>query len=230
MRLEEQSRALTTAVVDALERESPADRSAPAELALRLAREDQRIEGLPAKPIAVDDLLVPSDFTEPRAASRKRAAERDLARRFASIESDVAKERKLAQRLSEFGQRFEEERNASRWRWSAGISSAVVLCGGFIALAIFCPVALPILGRILGWIAGKLPGLAGALGVVSVKAFDAVVKGIERSRGATAENATFLKNERGGVENESPLAIRLSREMDAVHKSLVRARKGALGL
>jgi hypothetical protein len=93
---------------------------------------------------------------------------------------------------------------------------------------------LPIAGRVLGWMVGKLPGLASALGVVSVRAFDAVVRGIERTRskGGAADAPTIAVANSGRSDSRRDsatflpdLELNLSREMDAAHKALVRSRK-----
>ncbi len=201
----------------------PADhRDGHTTLALQLAREDQRIEGLPLDPIAVAPLLNPTN-----AVARARAAQ-DLRDRLASIEPLLRKERRAAERLQELGERHEAEQNAARWRrfkWGGGLT---VILGGLVALLILVPAAAPILGRILAWVAGKLPSLAGALGVVSVRAFDAVVNGIERARGED-QGPAGLSNDgagpRPGFVGWTALESSLSREMDASHKALVRVRK-----
>jgi hypothetical protein len=64
------------------------------------------------------------------------------------------------------------------WRWSL----STLGIGGIIALCIFCPAAIPILARIVAWIIGKIPALAGAIGVVSSKAFDAITVGVGQVR------------------------------------------------
>ena len=202
--LDEHSRTLTTAVVDTLQ--SATNRDARAEFALRLAREDQRIEGLPQEPINV--------------ARMTQLNEQRIEKQFARIEKLIAREQRSEARLLELGTQQEEDRNRSRSRWAKWLSGGSLLIGGLIALGVFVPASLPILGRVLGWLAGKIPAAAGALGVVSVKAFDAVVRGIERSK----PNADHFANEPAG----SSLELNLSREMDASHKDLVRARKTAI--
>jgi len=51
-----------------------------------------------------------------------------------------------------------------------------------IALVVLCPAVLPILGTMLELDRGPAPKLAGAIGVVSKKAFDGVVKGVGEFR------------------------------------------------
>ena len=98
----------------------------------------------------------------------------------------------------------------------------------------FCPLALPLVGRGLGWLVGKLPGLASAVGVVSVKAFDAVVRGIENAKKqnlpvaptVSVANTQLLGDSRRDKTSWiEKLENNLSREMDAAHKALVRSRK-----
>src|SRR5947209_6162439 len=80
--LEEHSRALTTAVVDTLQLQPPENRDPYTDFALRVAREDQRIEGLPLDPIPVEPFLQ----TNPTNALPKLRAERALTKRFTEIE------------------------------------------------------------------------------------------------------------------------------------------------
>jgi hypothetical protein len=203
--LDEHSRALTTAVVDTLQTRT--NRDSNVEFALRLAREDQRIEGLPLDPIKV---------TAPD--------ERKLNERFERIERLLAKARRSEERLLQMGEIQEQEQNESRVRWSKWMGGSSVVLGGLIALVVFVPAAAPILGRMLAWLVKKIPALAGALGVVSVNAFDAVVRGIERSR---ENGANRISNGPADSALEN-LELNLSREMDAAHKDLVRARKVSL--
>ncbi|MGZ8939563.1 MAG: hypothetical protein ACXW32_10175, partial [Limisphaerales bacterium] len=96
----------------------------------------------------------------------------------------------------------------------------------------FVPASLPLLGRMLAWCVGRFPALAGMAGVVSVKAFDAVVKAIERTK--SAQPFQNHPHQFGNLSATAPrldeLHWQLSREMDAAHKALVRKRKTALAL
>ncbi|HEV8544315.1 MAG TPA: hypothetical protein VGR78_18150, partial [Verrucomicrobiae bacterium] len=236
--LEEQSRALTTAVVDTLQLEPPEERNEESALALRLAREDQRIEGLPDVPIPVEPLLgiFPSNMPPTEAERAKQKANTALDARFAGVEKLLRREHATEERLEQFGEVYEAEKNERRLRWLKIFGSGSLLLGAAVALGVFVPAAIPILGRILAWLVSKVPALAGAVGVVSVKAFDAVVKGVERTKAASPEpSATSLGNERFDALPAPDgllqvLHLNFSREMDAEHKALVRTRKGALGL
>jgi hypothetical protein len=203
--LEEHSRALTTAVVDSLQAHT--NRDPNTEFALRLAREDQRIEGLPLEPIQVTELDEP-----------------ELRERFARIERLISQARRSEERLLQMGAIQEQEKNRLRARRAKWITSGSLLVGGVVALFVFMPAALPIAGHLLGWLVGKIPSLASALGVVSVKAFDAVVRGIERSKGAGTDRFS------NGTPDSAfeKLELNLSREMDSSHKNLVRSRKAAV--
>ena len=221
--LEEQSRALTTAVVDALQLQPPEQRDSYTEFALKAAREDQRVEGLPLEPIVVEP------FVETNATNLlpRIKAERALEARFAEIEKLLAAEKRATDRLIDFGATHEQLQNASRVRWKKWLGGTLLLLSGVIALCVFFPAAIPILGRILGWIVSKIPSLASAVGVVSVKAFDAVVRGIERTKAGSGD-AALLQNQPAAARGDDwadKLHLNLSREMDASHKALVRARK-----
>lgn len=227
--LDEHSRALTTAVVDSLTLQPAEDRDSYTEFALRVAREDQRIEGLPLDPIAVEPFVQPSATN----ALPKLQAERALGQRFTEIEKLLASERQQTEHLLEFGAAHEAERNRARVRWTKWIGGSSLLIGGLVAFCVFVPAALPILGRLLAWIVSKIPSAAGAFGVVSVQAFDAVVKGIERTKSNPPSNNAGLSNAAvptvpAADSWTSLLHLNLSREMDAAHKALVRARKAAL--
>jgi hypothetical protein len=107
------------------------------------------------------------------------------------------------------------------------------MIGMIAALVLLFPAALPILGRVISWVVGKLPSLAGWAGVVSVKAFDGVVKAIERASRVEASPAgTSQMANAAGEQNGLSGSLRgnLSRALDAEHKALVKSRKGALGL
>jgi hypothetical protein len=238
--LEEQSRALTTAVVDTLQLEPPQERNSHGALALQLAREDQRIQGLPELPIQVEPLLgiFPSN-TPPVVAERtQKKASAGLEKRFGEIEKVLRREHASEERLEEFGKAYEAEKNNQRLRWFKLFGSGSLLIAVAVAICVFFPAAIPILGRILAWLVGKIPALAGAAGVVSVKAFDAVVKALERTKTEKASEAPSqapLANQRFPDLSATgnlleTLHLNLSREMDAEHKALVRTRKGALGL
>jgi hypothetical protein len=220
--LEEHSRAFTTAVVDSLQLQPPEQRDNYTEFALRVAREDQRVEGLPLDPISVEPHVRRNETN----AFATLNAERALSARFAETEKLIAAEKRQDDRLIAFGQTHEENQNRSRARWVKWIGSGSIVIGGLIALCVFVPAIIPILGRILGWLVSKLPALAGAVGVVSVKAFDAVVKGVERTKTEPSGNSR-LTNDSSDTWSDN-LHLNLSREMDAAHKTLVRTRKAAL--
>jgi hypothetical protein len=248
--LEEHSRALTSGVVDALRFQPAEHRDAPAALALELARENERIQGLPAHPIAVKEMLGIADSgapTEPSEMQKKqRAAREDLQDRFSSIEHLVNRERDLSEHLVQLGSTFEQQQNHSRRAWAKLIGSSIGILGMLVALALFAPAALPLAGRLIGWLIGKIPSAAGAVGVVSVKAFDSVVRAVESTKqnAPPAQGVKPLANEmnssgplvgdsvsaNGTGESLAVLQANLSRFMDAEHKALVKARKGALGL
>jgi hypothetical protein len=246
--LDEHSRALTTAVVETLDLQPAARRDEFTGLALKLAKEDQRVEGLPLALAPVQEILgVEPNVPEEVAVAKKVKATADLDRRFARIETLLAKERRAEERLVSLGAEVEAERNAERARWWKWGGSSALLLGGLAALCVFFPAAIPLAGRVLGLVVSHLPSMAGATGVVSVKAFDALVRAVERSKQQsrghlkqTAGDGVSLGNQAGatgaidhpgGDENWiAELHRNLSSEMDAAHKRLVRERKGALRL
>ena len=203
-KLEEESRTLTTAVVDALTLST--NREPAVNVALDLARQDQRIEGLPVDPVDVRPLI--------EGNAKAIAA---LQRRFSEQDTLLRELVRHQESLLALGEQAEKERARSWWRRIFGGVSVVTLLGGLVALMVFFPPAIAIIGRIIGWLVGKLPAIASFVGVVSVKAFDATVQGVERAKGIMAE------------DDVGRLEVSLSQAMDRPHKDLVRARKAVVG-
>jgi hypothetical protein len=179
----EQSRVLTTALVDVLQHQPKAERDEFTALALTFAKEEQRLEGLPVIPLPVEQFLAIEKQSGPR-PGHSPAPE-------------------------------------TSWDWNSPLSLALA---GLLAAILFFPAAVPLLGRILAVLVSQMPSLAGPAGVVSVKAFDAVIQAIEDSK----------KNVRLGNDTAAQgswldeLHANLSRALDASHKRLVRARKRSL--
>jgi hypothetical protein len=230
-RLAEHSRALTTAVVETLHLQPHERRDAFTVTALELAQHDQRIEGIPLDPIPVTHLLGIGETNLPaaEAITKQNAARNDLARRVADIKALRTQQRASEDQLIAFGERFEQTRNAQRTRLFQRGLAVVLTVGGIVALIVFVPVSIPLLGRILAFSVTKFPALAGTAGIVSVKAFDAVVKAVEQVRSKGASSSPF-GNQVEERERIGELEFHLSREMDATHKALVRQRKAALQL
>jgi hypothetical protein len=243
--LADESKALTTAVVDTLQSQPTEKRDVFTETALSFAKQDQRVVGLPTQPFDVPALLVGLGVTNSAVplvpSTTPELARQEVAQRFATENKLIAQREKLEARLIDMGAHAEEARNQRISWWTRFSGWTLGLVGGGIALGIFCPLALPIIGRILAWLVGKLPGLASAVGVVSVKAFDAVVRGIEKAKTAPAPtDKTSVAptvpvansiDAAGDSRRSKPaswvdhLQNELSREMDAAHKALVRSRK-----
>jgi hypothetical protein len=230
-RLSEHSRALTTAVVEALHLQPHEQRDAFTSTALELAQHDQRIEGIPLDPISVDHLLGVGATNQSRAEvlSQQNAARHDLDQRLADIQQLRTQQRASEEQLIAFGERFEHDRNAQRTRLFKRGLAVVLGVGAIVALIVFVPASIPLLGRILAFCVTQFPALAGTAGVVSVKAFDAVVKAVEHARSKGAGSAQF-GNQVEQTQHIGELEFHLSREMDASHKALVRQRKAALQL
>lgn len=235
--LDEHSRALTTAVVDALQLQPESSRDPFTGLALRLAAQDQRVEGLPLEPVPVGPLLgmAAGNTSSNLIATRRAVATAEVEKRFSRIETLIARERDAGEQLAALGAHAEAERNERITRsWKRG-GGGIILLGGLIALCVFFPAAIPIAGQVVGVIVSRVPALAGAAGVVSVKAFDAVVKAVERSKAAGADTQNHPNIPLGNSLPSDPawierLHLNLSREMDSAHKRLVRQRKETLGL
>ena len=229
-RLAEHSRALTAAVVDTLHLQPHEQRDEFTRIALELAQHDQQIEGIPLDPISVAPLLgTETNLSPAEAMSKQNAARNDLDRRLADIQQLRKQQRASEDQLIAFGERFEQARNAQRTRLFQRGLAVVLAVGAIVALIVFVPASIPLLGRILAFCVTKFPALAGTAGVVSVQAFDAVVKAIEQLR-ANAGNSSQFDNQVELSRVPGELEFHLSREMDASHKALVRQRKAALQL
>jgi len=235
-KLAEESRVLTTAVVDTLDAQPDRERSAFTDTALRLARQDQRLEGLPTHLLDVAPLIheaaavrVETAGTNPPTTPPPPGpATIALKTRFAAQDALLADSQQTRERLVSLGEHAEEERNARIGFWTRLLALGGGSLGAIVLLVVFVPAAMPLLGRFLGWLVSRAPGLAGSVGVVSVRAFDAVVRGIERFKAGTGAAAPPADPGTPGSENSaSSLLQGLSHELDSDHKDLVKERRAA---
>jgi len=249
--LTEESRALTTAVVDSLQSEPAMARTVESATALHLAWQDQRLEGLPRRPIATPVLLGSSELGTNGVLSPKpegRGIWRSLRERFDRQDAAVARREEAAGELQALGAEAEEKQARRTAFWSRWLALLGTAGGGLVALIVLAPVAGPILGRMIGALVARIPAAAGWFGVVGVNAFDAVVRGVERAKGAALEGAAApstlalagapgsarLANDipRRAPQADAPwwpaLAGQLSRSLDDSHKRLVRRRRSAV--
>lgn len=207
--LAEESRALTTGALDALVK---APTNPPTTLAKTLLKKDQQIEGLPVHRIDVDAILAGQTPALVALTNRLNLADTLLEERE-RLRVEIAQ---LNSRLVELGTKYEQERNRGILRriyLSLGFGGSIA---GLLALCFFFPPAIAIVGRILGWVVSALPSLASWVGVVSVKAFDATVRGIEKAKTSIGSDST------------AALELSLSKSMDSSHKLLVKNRKAAI--
>ncbi len=208
LKVAEQSRTLTTAIVDTL---AVAPHNPPTALAQRFAKADQQLEGIPEHRIDVVAALAGNQTATNDVEARLASVER-LTAEVASSKAALAEAKG---KLEDMGKLYEAEHNQSvvkrAWRWAL----STLGIGGIIALCVFCPAVIPIFARILGWIVAKIPSLASAIGVVSTKAFDSAVRGIEAFK--TKSTATPPAVE--------ALHTELSKAMDQDTKDLVKERK-----
>lgn len=226
-KLDEESKALTTAAKDALEF---APTNPPVNLAKRFLARDQQIEGLPVERIDVAALLATNAQAMKLLESRF-AAQDELLRERAelAVKLDAAN-----QRLQEMGRLYEAERNQSivrRFgRWLKGIFGV----GGLIALIIFCPAVLPVLGGLVSFVVGKVPALVNLFGVVGKTAFDRVVVGVGEIR-----HKLKVESEASPAKTYTPAEVRdlLDRQLkEALEtgphnlKPLVEQRRAALNV
>lgn len=163
----EESRVLTTAVVDVLTQSN-------APLALKLARQDQQLEGLPVRRMEVLPLLA-GDTKALAALEQRFTTQEKLLADQQVIETKRAAEQTKLVTLGKEQEAAKAKSFLRRLIAGFGIT-------GLIALCIFVPPAIPILTQLASWAVSKIPALSGFLGVVSRKTFDAVVSGVGRVR------------------------------------------------
>lgn len=164
--------------------------------------------GLPVVSVDVAGEVRGDKVAVAEAIKLEKASDLNMAARNELAEAELERLRRLAT----LGEKAENERNQNIvkrvWKWSI----ATFGVGGLIALCVFFPVIIPILGRILGWIVSLVPKLAGLIGVVSTKAVDKIVGSVELAK---RNNSAA----RYAIEDIA------SRKMDEPEKALVRARK-----
>ena len=238
--LHDESQALTTAVVDTLQLQPSQQRDPFTATALRFAKQDQHLEGLPLQPFDVPALLATLTNPTPNNPSIPSKAETQVAERFAKQDQWLRDDRKNEAHLVDLGTQAEAAHQSRRSFWTKAIAWLTLPTTGLIALLIFCPLALPILGRLLAILVNTLPRFAGFLGIVSIRAFDTLVHGLEKWKTQTLTQAEVptAANPPPSSGNDASrhlgdsraqliqsLHTTLSSKMDASHKALVRTRK-----
>ncbi len=200
-------------VTGALDALHMAPTNPPTNLASALLQDTQQIVGLPVQRIPVGDIL----------AGLKPAVD-DLQRRFDQTEALLKERSALNERLQatearlvEMGKLYEAEKNKNIVKrvWHSLVATLGI--GGVIALCVFFPAIIPVLINCVGWLVGKVPQLASLFGVVSKKAFDAVVTGVEKVRDG-------LKTR----PDEKAKADAILKEETDGHELLIKSRKVAL--
>lgn len=212
--LDEESRALTTAALDALHF-SPTNRAT--DLALELLTWDQQIEGLPLVRIDVASILASNKIERLKLDNR-------FLKQNALIIARAELQNQLDEanaKLIELGKQYEKEKNRSIvgriWAWSI----ATLGIGGIVALCVFCPFLIPIVTHMIAFIIGRIPQLASMLGVVSKRAFDAVVSGVQATRKELDHVAPEIKKKVDSMLKEST---------DHRDRVVISARKKAMRL
>lgn len=250
-KLIEAARVNNQAARDALHLQPTDRRDEHTATALEFAAQNERVLGSPAIPLPIEPILAEKQANPPGASGlRQGPAQQGVSELFQSQNGLVREQRRLEDRLITMGEVHEVRRNSKISFWTRLISFLAGPFGLLIVLLVAFPAAAPILGRLLAWLVGKLPALAGYIGVVGTQAFDATVRGIERFKSnsgldagpgtpkppasgpAAGGNGTdrFVENQGAadGVPPVEQLAAALSRSMDGEHKALVRERKRKL--
>jgi hypothetical protein len=239
-KLVEAARVNNEAARQALDLQPFTNRDVCSETARAFVSQNQRVLGSPVHPLPVPELLAQVEQARSNAVTNgapiapgialQTAVTDALREPFAAQDRMLGRQRAVVERLTQMGAEAESTRNEKISFWARWVGRLTLPVAGLIALMVFVPAAIPILGRLLAWLVGKLPILAGYVGVVSTNAFDATVKGIEAWKQSTASTQPP-----GQSPSPSPAAApqpallnALSQSMDGSHKALVRARRNAV--
>ncbi len=83
---------------------------------------------------------------------------------------------------------FEEKLAVKQfWKRTGFWSKILIIGGGLVALVIFVPAVLPVMGAFVSFIIGKIPGLINVLGVVGKGTFDAIIEGVGNGKKAAKD-------------------------------------------
>jgi hypothetical protein len=226
-KLAEESRALTTGALDAL---AYAPTNKPTDLAKKFLQIDQQIEGVPAVRIDVAGILATNKAAIEALEKRIEIQQEWIEERAElRIQLDQANEK-----LLELGKLYEQERAKSTWKriWSWTMGTFGI--GGLIAIVIFFPAALPIIGAAASFIVSKIPAVVNLLGLVGKSAFDAAVKGVGNARkklkltSETNPNKSYTAKEvLSLLDNELKEATEVG---DANFKRLIESRRKMLNV
>ncbi len=143
------------------------------ELINMITREDERIEGSPIERWDIKPLLADLALAEQKLQE------------YGNENTQLLKERKdLNVEIEHLNELLKYERSnwfGNLWRYIKGFSF-----GGIVMLVAACFICPPLLGVLAPWIGGKLvsifPKLISFFGVVSSKAFDQVMEGVQNIR------------------------------------------------
>jgi len=212
VKLDEEARTLTTALVDVL---ALAPTNQHVSLALDLAQHAQQIEGIPTQRMDVNALLAEQDAAWDALKTRYQIQNSLLTQKAAL----TAKLRDSEAKLIEMGKLYEAEKNRSIVKRIWHLTIGTLGIGGVIALCVFCPALIPLGGAFVSWLIGKVPALASLFGVVGKRAFDAVVKGVGQAKEKLKETHP---------EADEILGTELEKATDAEHRVLIQQRRAIL--
>lgn len=220
--LVEESRALTDAARRVL---NYAPTNPPTDLAKRFLDRDQQIEGMPVRRIDVEGLLSTNSAAFKALDARFEYQDRLLVEREQiRAERDALRAERDAVRaeLAELGKKYEEERSKSIWRriwgWLGFSGLVIAVVGGLVAVCIFAPPLIPVIGKLIAFAVNLVPRLAGFVGVVSTKVVDQAALGVEELKKLAVQH---------GVD-QAAVDAALRGQMDETTKKIVRTRKASL--
>jgi len=193
--LNRHTRAFVSGTVDALSLSD--NKSREDKVALELAQKAQEIVGLPqpGDKIHIEDVISHNELAIENLVDRDEDVV-TLSRRKELLGHDL---KDTEEKLISLGElKAQEEKDgffSSMWLWLTGTFGLI----GAIAICIIAgPALIPILGQLLAWVVGKLPGLISWIGITSSKMTSNIIKGVHDAKEkirSVDEDKTFSKNE-----------------------------------
>jgi len=221
--LEERDRQLTTAIKDtadhAEQRGSPTSEE---QLVQLLAREDQRIEGLPINRLDVKQMLN-------NIRADREAFEKSLQKYHNENTSLLSSNARLDQENDALQISLTQEKNRSLlgrlwgWLWGFGMTGVIV---AVILVVVFPTLGVPLMSYVVNLIVTTVPQLIALFGVVGKKVFDGVIIGVQQISDEIShhpDDKTFTKK-----EVQEILKKNLRDATDSAAKAVISHRKHAL--
>ena len=267
----EKQRQYTTATVDALTQPGSPSTNANVIVATEYAKGAQTLVGMPKERIDVTATIqqvqerldrIDASTTNLQAEVRQvliamtngpvAEMKKDIAQTSALLQKVETLEVKVQQAEDALVSKaaYEEKQGVKRFWQKTGFWTKIgIIAGGLVALCVFVPAVIPVLGSLLSWVIGKIPSLISLVGVVGRSTFDAVVEGVGNAKKAVkntsvssvvsedkdtytkAEVETMLENLKAKIEtiyrnnlrnttSDTDKAVIASRELEVVDRGV----------